>query len=621
MATTYTKTVNGLTYTITDNGSVALGLLGHSYTATIKDSSGNYILNNKDINTGVLGTGLLGTGGVVIGTDDFTELLSTLTGGTFVTLPGSTGNINIVISLLSGNTFYIGGNTTIDVAVNAIGASTINVYGGTATFSGSLLANALSGSTINIAHGGKFNTGVGLVNILGGSTINFGDGGGTLIANGSSTLINLSGTTINNYNPSKDVIELQGQITKVTSYSISTSNGASAVTLYNGTTEIGYYKANLASGVTLPSGTYTPGSGSNPLSITYDSSNTYIGVCFLEGSMIETPDGSRAVETLAVGDHLTTHDWQNNQTVARPVVWVGKKHATVREGLSEADAGYPVRVLKDALAEGVPYKDLLITPEHCLFFEGRFVPARMLVNGASIIYDKTITSYDYYHVETDEHSVISADGALTESYLNTGNRNTFRQDGPVISIGGTIKNWEADAAAPLCVDREFVEPLFKQLAEKAGNCVAAPQTTADADLHLITDAGAIIRPVRNSGKTYSFMMPANVHTVHIVSRASRPSDVIGPFVDDRRLLGVCVGEISFMAGNKVETLSSHLNAETPEGWYHTEDGQSAWTNGSAILTLGNSAKNKMGMLMINIEAASSYLVAEHFQNSRKTLVG
>lgn len=28
MATTYTKTVNGLTYTITDNGSVALGLGG-----------------------------------------------------------------------------------------------------------------------------------------------------------------------------------------------------------------------------------------------------------------------------------------------------------------------------------------------------------------------------------------------------------------------------------------------------------------------------------------------------------------------------------------------------------------------------------------------------------------
>ncbi|WP_035367102.1 Hint domain-containing protein, partial [Acetobacter pasteurianus] len=72
---------------------------------------------------------------------------------------------------------------------------------------------------------------------------------------------------------------------------------------------------------------------------------------------------------------------------------------------------------------------MLITAEHCLFFEGKFVPVRMLVNGVSIFYDKSITSYDYYHVETDQHSVITADGMLTESYLDTGNRRAFRQEG------------------------------------------------------------------------------------------------------------------------------------------------------------------------------------------------
>ncbi|OAZ70812.1 hypothetical protein SRCM100623_02163 [Acetobacter pasteurianus] len=72
-------------------------------------------------------------------------------------------------------------------------------------------------------------------------------------------------------------------------------------------------------------------------------------------------------------------------------------------------------MLKDAIADGVPYKDMLITAEHCLFFEGKFVPVRMLVNGVSIFYDKSITSYDYYHVETDQHSVITADGMLTEA--------------------------------------------------------------------------------------------------------------------------------------------------------------------------------------------------------------
>ncbi|PHY94849.1 hypothetical protein CSR02_04105, partial [Acetobacter pomorum] len=102
------------------------------------------------------------------------------------------------------------------------------------------------------------------------------------------------------------------------------------------------------------------------------------------------------------------------------VIWVGKAHATVRPELTDDEAGWPVRILKDAIADGVPYKDMLITAEHCMFFKGKLVPVRMLVNGVSIFYDKSITSYDYYHVETEQHSVITADGMLTESYLDTG---------------------------------------------------------------------------------------------------------------------------------------------------------------------------------------------------------
>ncbi|KXV79761.1 hypothetical protein AD936_00740, partial [Gluconobacter japonicus] len=183
-----------------------------------------------------------------------------------------------------------------------------------------------------------------------------------------------------------------------------------------------------------------------------------------------------------------------------------------------------------------------------LFFDGKFVPARMLVNGRSIFYDTSITSYDYYHIETADHSVIMADGMLTESYLDTGNRRAFRQNNTVVSIPLSRNlSWD-DAAAPLTVSREAVEPIYRQIEVRAKeqNCPVhseAPSLTYDSDLHLVTDTGATIRAARTNNDQVIFMIPVGVGSVRIASRASRPYDALGPFVDDRRTLGVLVGDI------------------------------------------------------------------------------
>ncbi|GCD58910.1 hypothetical protein NBRC3280_1409 [Acetobacter pasteurianus NBRC 3280] len=44
------------------------------------------------------------------------------------------------------------------------------------------------------------------------------------------------------------------------------------------------------------------------------------------------------------------------QGVAQPttVTWTGKAHVVVRPHLQDDEAGYPVRILKDAISEGVP---------------------------------------------------------------------------------------------------------------------------------------------------------------------------------------------------------------------------------------------------------------------------
>lgn len=345
--------------------------------------------------------------------------------------------------------------------------------------------------------------------------------------------------------------------------------------------------------------------------------------CFLAGSMIRTSEGDVAVEDIQIGDEVIAFDWRNNADTPRPVVWVGKAHVNVRHGLPDDEAGWPVRILKDAIDDGVPYKDMLITSEHCLFFKDRFVPVRMLVNGVSIFYDKSITSYDYYHVETEHHSVITADGMLTESYLDTGNRSSFRQEGRIATLRGAVKSWEEDAGAPLGVERSFVEPLFRAIewredqVSKEEQAPAAPELTSDPDLHLVTETGAVVRPMRKTVNQYSFMLPPDTQFVRIVSRASRPSDVIGPFVDDRRYMGVAVADVHLLCAKKPFEITSHLQSEKPGGWHATDWTDCAWTSGNAELPLGDHLTHgKMGILSMTVRAAGPYIVIN--QKSTKT---
>lgn len=187
------------------------------------------------------------------------------------------------------------------------------------------------------------------------------------------------------------------------------------------------YGGNGFSNFALPnlSDTVVAGSGgSQSFGKTYGSNTAILSVsdaaCFCRGSRIRTSRGDIPVEEIQIGDHIVAFDDDVTKGTIRQVTWVGRSRAVVRKRLPDDEAGYPVRLLKGAIAHDVPYKDMLITSEHCLFLDGRFVPVRILVNGRSIFFDKSIESYDYYHVETEKHSVIMADGVLTESYLGSG---------------------------------------------------------------------------------------------------------------------------------------------------------------------------------------------------------
>ncbi|GCD56132.1 outer membrane protein [Acetobacter pasteurianus NBRC 3222] len=651
-ATIIVQSVAKLSNAVLQSGNKLAIHSGGVATGTVVSSGGGVAVYGSASNTTVNGGGVIeitsggtATGGTINGGSAYVDASATLNSATVannglavVSAGASANNVTVETNaslavnsggvasgtIVSSNGGLAVSGSAANTTVNNSGVVEINSGGtatGTTVNSGGNVyadANSILGTT-TVSNGGQISAASGAT-ISG--TVTIEDGGSATIWNNAGGSVDLQGDT--NTGLVISGLASGGTLNTV----ISGFNGASASN--SDSIELAGVKAADVSSVTYPSADQVKLTLSNGNDITLnivgvsnygftlaDGSDGWLSyeVCFLSGSMIRTPEGDVAVENLQIGDQVVAFDWQNNKDTSHPVVWVGKTHATVHAGLPDDEAGYPVRILKDAIADGVPYKDMLITPEHCLFFEGKFVPARMLVNGVSIFYDKSITSYDYYHVETEQHSVIRADGMLTESYLDTGNRRSFRQEGSVVSLGGKPRSWENDAAAPLCVDRVFVEALFRKLECRENSIISheVPALTLtqthDPDLHLLTQTGAVIRPMRHSGQQYSFMLPAGTQSVRIVSRASRPADVIGPFVDDRRHMGVAIAEIHLLSAKQQHNITAHLQTEKPTGWHATDWTDCAWTNGNAVLPLGEDLLNgKMGILSMTIRAAGPYLV-------------
>ncbi|MCX2561539.1 Hint domain-containing protein [Acetobacter farinalis] len=329
--------------------------------------------------------------------------------------------------------------------------------------------------------------------------------------------------------------------------------------------------------------------------------------CFLAGARVEMADGSfKSIETITVGESVKVFA-QDGTASAAPVTAL-----RTRTVVATHHDLFPVVIQQNAFAEGVPAQDIALTSEHCLYLEGRFVPVRMLVNGRSIFVDTAHQTFPIYHVETAEHAIINVDGLRSETLLRTDR--SFSGEDNIIFLRGP-KSWEHDAAAPLTTDAAFVEPLFQALAaraEAAGipSVQAEQATTEDAALHLVTETGRIIQQARTHQGTVLFMVPGNVRTVRLVSRTSRPCETVGPFVDDRRDLGVLVGTIRLIEAHGVRTLTSHLKQSPLSGWAVQDNPDCRWTAGNALLDLGQRDAETIGMLSLQILDGGPYLLEQ-----------
>lgn len=215
----------------------------------------------------------------------------------------------------------------------------------------------------------------------------------------------------------------------------------------------------------------------------------------------------------------------------------------------------------------------------------------MLVNDRSIVKDTPYSTYDVYHIELEEHCVLVSNGFLTESYIDTGNRRFFEEDkhNTVVNLSTS----PIEYAYPLNTDRIFVEPKFYRLLKRAVELnfpyVEKKHTsvlTQDAQLRLLINNSLVQKPFKVNDKIAYFILPKQSKEITLLSRAARPTDVIGPYVNDRRILGVFVKNITiFEDKNKLSCSNYQYDNYNLNGWHSCENNQGRWTNGSAALSL------------------------------------
>ncbi len=183
--------------------------------------------------------------------------------------------------------------------------------------------------------------------------------------------------------------------------------------------------------------------------------------CFTPGTLISTPDGARAVETLKPGDLVLTADHG-----PLPLVWTG--HTTVAAKGKLA----PIRFEAGVLGLERP---LLVSPQHRMliddwrapYFYGHsevLIAAHCLVNGTTVTRVEG-EEVEYIHLLFKQHEIVIANGAKSESYYpgHAVSRSERATQAEVLEL---FPELQGRGATPLKTARPVIRPRDGRLMAK-----------------------------------------------------------------------------------------------------------------------------------------------------------
>jgi hypothetical protein len=413
--------------------------------------SGGTVYNLGTLTSNAAGIAITG-GGTVVNSGDiygFSGIAFTTNGGSTAANEGFVSNSGIIstsqtgVVLTQGSTLANSGTITGAIGVNASGVITnsrlidgqsgngVDLSGGNLTNTGTIkgsqsaiyvaIGSGTAGATVSNYALLTGKTGIGISGTANNTIFNFGTivgTGGTAVAlgGGNDRLVieaaSLLQGVVAGFHPG-DTFDLpflsfdsQGQATLV-------SNG----TVTNQLQIIensGSFSLNLDPTQSFTSDIFTLSSDTNGDTLVSEQVT-----CYRRGTLILTAAGEVPVEDLLIGDLVVTRTGAR-----RPIKWIGRRSYAGRFTFGRKSI-LPICVAAGALAEGLPRRDLWISPNHALYLEGVLIEARDLVNGVSIFQASSVESVEYFHIELAEHDLLVAEGVLAESYIDDDNRALF----------------------------------------------------------------------------------------------------------------------------------------------------------------------------------------------------
>jgi hypothetical protein len=155
-------------------------------------------------------------------------------------------------------------------------------------------------------------------------------------------------------------------------------------------------------------------------------------ICYAKGTLIETDRGLLPIEDIKLSDKVRTYG-RIAETMFRPVHGVPFKTLTrigdtriknrfakikfighfSTKGMYGETA--PICITAGALGNSKPDRDLFVSPNHSMLVGDRMIFAKDMVNDISIYQDMSFETIEYYHILSDDHYIINANGAMSET--------------------------------------------------------------------------------------------------------------------------------------------------------------------------------------------------------------
>jgi len=142
-------------------------------------------------------------------------------------------------------------------------------------------------------------------------------------------------------------------------------------------------------------------------------------VCFLSGTLIQTPSGPVVVDDLQSGDLVMTVDGGN-----QPLVWAT---SSLHTWPGSDEKHKPILIKQGAFGTDLPDSDLSVSPLHHIVMKGKLcvalfgadevlAPAKGLTGLAGVRVMAGKKEAEYFHLLMAQHEILIAQGVETESF-------------------------------------------------------------------------------------------------------------------------------------------------------------------------------------------------------------